>query len=44
MQGNLDQALTDKKSLEEKYKQLEARARVSPSNNFPALLGKYFKD
>jgi hypothetical protein len=39
MQGDLDQALTDKKSLEEKYKQLEARTRVSPSNNFPHYLG-----
>lgn len=38
-QSNLDQALTDKKSLEEKYRQLEARTRISPSNNFPAVQG-----
>ena len=38
-QSNLDQALTDKKNLEEKYKQLEARTRISPSNNFPAVQG-----
>ncbi len=27
------------KNLEEKYKQLEARTRVSPSNNFPVIQG-----
>lgn len=30
---------TQIKNLEEKYKQVEARTRVSPSNNFPALQG-----
>ena len=42
MKANLDQALTDKKDLEEKYKQLEAR-RVSPTNNFPALQGNILR-
>lgn len=36
---NLDNALTDKRHLEEKYKQLEAKTRVSPSNSFPAMQG-----
>lgn len=37
-QANLDQALADKKNIEEKYKQLEAKTRLSPSNQIPALL------
>jgi hypothetical protein len=39
-QANLDQAIADKKNLEEKYKQLEAKTRVSPTNNIPAVKGK----
>lgn len=38
-QTNLDQALADKKQLEEKYKQLEAKTRPSPSNQIPAVQG-----
>ena len=30
---------TQNKTLEEKYKQLEARTRVSPSNSIPAIQG-----
>jgi hypothetical protein len=33
----------DKRNFEEKYKQLEARTRVSPSNNFPALSGNMLR-
>jgi hypothetical protein len=36
---NLNNALTDKRHLEEKYKQLEAKTRVSPSNSIPVLQG-----
>ena len=36
---NFDRAIEDKKQLEEKYKQLEARTRVSPSNYIPAVQG-----
>jgi FtsZ-binding cell division protein ZapB len=39
LQNNLDQAMTDKKDLEEKYRQLQAKTRVS-TNNIPAVLGK----
>jgi hypothetical protein len=38
-QSSLEQALADKKNWEEKCKQLEARTRISPSNNFPAIQG-----
>lgn len=38
-QANLDQALADKKNIEEKYKQLEAKTRLSPSNQIPAVQG-----
>lgn len=37
--SSLDQTIEDKKQLEEKYKQLEAKTRVSPSNQIPALQG-----
>ncbi len=39
VQKQLEQSQQEKKDLEEKYKQLEAKTRVSPSNNFPALQG-----
>jgi hypothetical protein len=39
VQKNFDQTIEDKKQLEEKYKQLEARTRVSPSNSIPAVQG-----
>jgi hypothetical protein len=35
----LAQAQEDKKQFEEKYKELEARTGISPSNNFPAVQG-----
>jgi hypothetical protein len=38
-QANLDQVLADKKNIEEKYKQLEAKTRLSPSNQIPAVQG-----
>jgi hypothetical protein len=37
--SNLDQTIEDKKQLEEKYKRLEAKTRVSPSNSIPAVQG-----
>ena len=37
--SNLNQTIEDKKQLEEKYKQLEAKTRVSPSNGIPAVQG-----
>jgi hypothetical protein len=39
LQDNLDQERADKKQLEEKYKQLEAKTRVPPTNNIPAVQG-----
>ena len=37
--SNLDLTIEDKKQLEEKYKQLEAKTRVSPSNSIPVVQG-----
>jgi hypothetical protein len=37
--SNLDQTIEDKKQLEEKYKQLEAKTKVSPSNSIPGVQG-----
>jgi hypothetical protein len=36
---NFDRAIEEKKQLEEKYNQLEARARVTHSNSIPAKQG-----
>jgi hypothetical protein len=38
-QMKLDRVIEDKKQLEEKYNQLEARTRVSHSNSIPAMQG-----
>ena len=38
-QMNFDRAIEEKKQLEEKYNQLEARARVTHSNSIPAKQG-----
>jgi hypothetical protein len=35
--SNLDQTIEDKKQLKEKYKQIEAKSRVSPSNSIPVV-------
>jgi hypothetical protein len=43
VQKQLEQEREEKKNLEEKYKQLEARTIVQPSNNFPALQGNNLK-
>jgi len=40
---NLDNALTDKRHLKEKNKQLEAETRVLPSNDFPMLQGNHLR-
>jgi hypothetical protein len=37
--SRLDQTIEDKKQLEEKYKQLEAKTRVSPSNSISGVQG-----
>jgi hypothetical protein len=39
LQSDLDQERADKKQLEEMYRQLEAKTRLSPSNQIPAVLG-----
>ena len=38
-QDSLDQVRAEKKQLEEKYRQLEAKTRLSPSNQIPAVQG-----
>ncbi len=43
LQDNFDQAIADKKQLEEKYKLLEAKTRLSPSNQIPAVQGITFR-
>ena len=42
-QMNFDRAIEDKKQLEENYRQLEAKTRMSPTNNIPAVHGNTLK-
>jgi hypothetical protein len=37
--SQIEELTADKKNIEEKYKQLEAKTRVSPSNSIPAVQG-----
>ena len=41
--NKITELTTQNKNWEEKYKQLQAKARVSPTNNFPVLQGNTLK-
>jgi DNA repair exonuclease SbcCD ATPase subunit len=41
--SQIEELTADKKNIEEKYKQLEAKTRVSPSNQIPAIRGNILR-